>query len=50
VLALPALWLDAVLSVKVVHRVEPCADAETAGRDNDVNVVRKFLFGLTRPL
>ena len=40
--AVTALWLDAVLSVKVVHRVEPRTQA--ARRDNDVNVVRKFLF------
>jgi len=36
-----ALRLDAVLAVKLVHRVEP--GAETTGRDDDVDVVRKFL-------
>jgi hypothetical protein len=36
-----ALWLDAVLSVKVVHRIEP--RTQPTRRDDDVNVVRKFL-------
>jgi len=33
-----ALWLDAVLSVEVVHRIEPRTQATR--RDDDVNVVR----------
>lgn len=41
-LAVAALWLDAVLSVKVIHCVEPRTQA--AGRDDDVNVMRKFVF------
>jgi hypothetical protein len=40
--AVSALWLDAVLSVKIVHRIEPRTQATR--RDDDVNVVRKFLF------
>jgi hypothetical protein len=36
-----ALWLDAVLRVKLVHRIEPRTQA--ARRDDDVNVVRKSL-------
>jgi hypothetical protein len=40
VLALAALRLDAVLSVKVIHRIEPRTQA--ARWDDDVNVVRKF--------
>jgi hypothetical protein len=38
-----ALWLDVVLNVKIVHVIEP--PTETAGRDDDVNMMRKFLFG-----
>jgi hypothetical protein len=41
-LAMATLWLDAVLSVKVIHRIE--ARAQTARWDDNVNVVRKFLF------
>jgi hypothetical protein len=36
-----ALWLDAVLRVKLVDRIEPRTQA--ARRDDDVNVVRKSL-------
>lgn len=45
-LAVAALWLDAVLSMKLVHRVKPRTQA--ARRDDDVDVVRTFLLGPRR--
>jgi len=36
-----ALWFDVVLNVEIVHIIEP--PTEPARRDNDVNVMRKFL-------
>jgi hypothetical protein len=38
---LAALRLDAVLNVKVVHRIEP--RTQSVRWDEDVNVVREFL-------
>jgi hypothetical protein len=43
---LAALRLDAVLSVKVIYRIEPRTQA--AGRDDDIDMVRIFLFGPLR--
>ena len=43
--AMAALWLDTVLSVKVVHRIEP--RTEPTGWDNDVDVVWEHALGLT---
>ncbi len=40
--AMTALWLDAVLSVKIIHRIEP--DAETTKRHNDVYEMREISF------
>jgi len=41
--AVAALRFDVVLNVEIVHIVE--LPTETARRDNDVNVMRKFLLG-----
>jgi hypothetical protein len=46
VFAVATLWLDAVLSMKRVHRIEACS--ETAHRHDDVNVMRKFLLDARR--
>jgi len=40
--AVPALWLNAMPDMKVVHRIE--LRTQPAGRDDDVNVMRIFLF------
>jgi hypothetical protein len=41
-LAVPALWLDAMPDVKLIHCIE--LRTQAAGRDDDVNVMRIFLF------
>ena len=41
--AVAALRFDAVLSMKLIHRVE--SSAQSTPRDNDVYVVGKFLLG-----
>ena len=41
-LAVPALWLNAMPDMKLVHCIE--LSAQAAGRDDGVNVMRIFLF------
>jgi hypothetical protein len=41
--AVPALWLNAMPDMKVVHRIE--LRTQAARRHDDVNVVPKFLLG-----